>query len=245
MLQINNQYLKLAYDEFCIRLRETESYILFVQKVSTMDKPHLCSDSESSSIKNTYEIDRELTKTLRASSYLMLYNLLESTMSNAIDAIHETIKSENRDIMDLSENLHKIILTNLQKGLSDNIINELSKHHKDHREDLFNIGYNKKKLFSGNVDCDIIKQYCRRYGFTTHPVESIDGKLTWDPKVIKEIKQKRNNLAHGSESFADCGQQIVIDTLHSNLEHVKAVLLGVFYGLNKYIDEKAYLKKSS
>lgn len=242
MLAIQNQYLKLAYDEFKTRLSETESYILFVQKISLMSKPHLISEENSASEKPD-EIDRELITTLRASSYLMLYNLLESTMSEAFDAIHATIKSEKRDIMDLSESLHKIILTNLQKGLSESKISELSKNHKDHREDLFNIGYNKKKLFSGNIDCDIIDQYCRRYGFKLYPVGDNNDKLTWDPEVIKEIKQKRNNLAHGSESFATCGRKMVVDNLYSNLEHVKAVLLGVFYGIDKYLNEGAYLKK--
>lgn len=242
MLTIHNQYLKPAYDEFKTRLSETESYILFVQKISLMSKPHLISEENSTSEKFD-EIDRELITTLRASSYLMLYNLLESTMSEAIDAIHATIKAENRDIMDLSENLHKIILTNLQKGLSESKISELSKNHEDHREDLFNIGYNKKKLFSGNIDCEIIDQYCRRYGFKLYPVGDNNDKLIWDPEVIREIKQKRNNLAHGSESFVTCGKKMVVDNLYSNLEHVKAVLLGVFYGIDKYLNEGAYLKK--
>lgn len=242
MLAIQNQYLKLAYEEFQTRLSETESYILFVQKISLMSKPSLISEGGSS--EQHSEIDRELITTLRASSYLMLYNLLESTMSEAINAIHETIKSEKRDVMDLSEKLHKIILTNLQKGLSESAISELYKNNEDHREKLFELGYDKKKLFSGNIDCDIINKYCTRYGFTLSPVGSKDAKLIWDPKVIKEIRRKRNNLAHGSESFVACGQKMVVDKLYSNLENVKAVLLGVFNGLDRYINDKAYLKNN-
>ena len=107
MIKIQNRYLKVAYEEFEIRLHEVESYIDFVEKISTIDDPCLTSSKPDFS-EAPYEINRELTKTLRASSYLMLYNLLESTMSNAIDSIYETIKSEQCDIMNLSKNCIKL-----------------------------------------------------------------------------------------------------------------------------------------
>lgn len=242
MIKIQNRYLKVAYEEFEIRLHEVESYIDFVEKISTIDDPCLTS-SKSDFSEASYEINRELTKTLRASSYLMLYNLLESTMSNAIDSIYETIKSEQCDIMNLSKKLHKIILKNLQKGLTREKITELSNNHLDHRERLFDLGYNKKKLFSGNIDCKIISEYCQKYDFELCPIPQEDKKSAcWDKNAILKIKTERNNLAHGSVSFETCGGQMAVESLRSNLNNVRAVLLGVFNGLDIYMNEKKYLK---
>lgn len=242
MIQIQNKYLSVAYEEFQVRLTEVESYINFVKKISDIDHPSLMSTAVDLS-RDSYDIDRELIKTLRASSYLMLYNLLESTMSNAINSIHETIIAEKIDIMNLSEELHKIILTNLQKGLSESKITEMTKNHEDHRDKLFELGYNKNKLFSGNIDCDVMKKYARKYGFQIHPYKYDDVHMAWNPEFIRTIKQKRNNLAHGSESFAICGKNMPIEDLAKSFDSVKAVLLGVFSGLNQYMDERKYLRK--
>ncbi|UTO05343.1 MAE_28990/MAE_18760 family HEPN-like nuclease [Moraxella sp. FZLJ2107] len=217
MIQIQNRHLKAAYEEFQVRLHEVESYIDFVEKASKIDAPHLISN-KADSCEEPYEISRELTKTLRASSYLMLYNLLESTMSNAIDSIHETIKSEQCDVMDLSKELHKIILKNIQKGLTEEKIAELSNNNLDHRERLFDLGYNKKKLFRGNIDYKIISDYGKKYGFKPHPIpQENQESLVWDANVIFKIKIERNKLAHGSVSFETCGAEMAVESLRNNL----------------------------
>lgn len=254
-MKIDNDYLREVYNEFNIRLAEATAYIEFVANISEADSPIIINNKswvkESDMIATLHKyqistIDRQLSKTLRASSYLVLYNLLESTMSGAINAIHETIKNSNIDIMDLSECLYVIILTNLQKGLSQEKISQISKENTDYREQIFELGYNKKKLFSGNIDCQVIDSYCRKYGFEVHPCKDDKNRpITWDPKVIKHIKQKRNNLAHGSESFEDCGQNMAIEHVRKNLIHVKAILLGVFNGLNHYMDNQKYLKSTN
>ncbi|MGP5406672.1 MAE_28990/MAE_18760 family HEPN-like nuclease [Psychrobacter celer] len=192
----------------------------------------------------SHSIDRGLQKTLRASTYLLLYNLMESTMSESIDAIHETIKEEGHSLLDLSEKLHKVILQSFSKGLTEEKVSEFSRDNGDVRERLFDLGYDKKKLFSGNIDCGVIKIYCKKYGIQISPYRYNDTPLVWDPEVIKAIKQKRNSLAHGSESFAQCGQNMLIDNINKNLESVEAVLMGVFNGLNEFLTRQKYLRAS-
>ncbi|MCL7930977.1 MAE_28990/MAE_18760 family HEPN-like nuclease [Halomonas llamarensis] len=53
------------------------------------------------------KINRDLEKTLRSSGLLLIYNLVEATMSNAIDAIHKVIKAEEVSYHDLSDKLKK------------------------------------------------------------------------------------------------------------------------------------------
>ena len=291
-MQINNEFLQLAYEEFLNRLTEVKNYINFVDSVDQnyigdkliIDKDELLLDLDTlsselhyvaieavctkrgleleediDSLKNSVEeisdklqnvnlvkIDRELQKTLRASSYLLLYNILESTMSEAINAIHETISKEGVDITDLSEKIHKVILTSFKKALSNEKVSDFSKQNTDVRETIMNLGYDKKKIFSGNIDVDIINEYCKKYGFEPFPYTKKDNKkLVYNKSVIQEIKVKRNNLAHGSESFESCGQGIVVGSLKDKLDNVEAILLAVFNGLNNFLESKRYLRSTN
>lgn len=189
------------------------------------------------------EVNREIQKTLRASSYLLLYNILESTMSEAINAIHETISQERLDITDLSEKIHKVVLISFKKALSNEKVGDFSKRNADVRETVMSLGYDKKKIFSGNIDADIINQYCDKYGFQPFPYTTEENnKLTYNKAVIQEIKLKRNNLAHGNESFESCGQGIVVGSLEGKLNNVEAILLAVFNGLNNFLETRRYLR---
>lgn len=253
-MQINNQHLLSAYGDFKVRFQEVEAYVKFVQHLANLSEPtliekypwELALQDVTSRLppypEAEYKIDRDLQKTLRASTYLLMYNLLESTMSEAINSVHETIKEEALDILDLSIEIHKIILTSFQKGLTEAKIGEYARQNKDIRDNLLDLGYDKKRLFSGNIDYEVIDKYCNRYGFKPHVYHQNNEPLKWDKSILEGIRKKRNSLAHGAESFAHCGQNMVVDTIDDNLKNVYAVLMGVFNGLNHFLDHKKYLR---
>lgn len=240
-MQIDNQHLLFAYQNFATRLEEVKEYIAHVQLIADMNIPILLDKHLPN--QQYIPISRDLQKTLRASTYLLLYNLMESTMSEAINAIHETIKDEQRDILELSEKLHRVILKSFQRGLTESKIGEYAKSNQDIRKNLLDLGYDKQRLFSGNIDCVIIDDYCKRYGFQTYPYKK-DGTiaLQWKADIIKNIKKKRNALAHGSLSFAECGKEMVVDTIPDDLDNVYAVLMAVFNGLNRFLNTQQYLR---
>lgn len=271
-MQINNENLKVAYIEFQERLTEVKRYIKFVNALETqyvddelivLEKEDVMIDIESAllglNLRDTKDdirvlhhkindnhyahIDRELLQTLKASSYLLLYNLLESTMAEAINAIHETIKDEGHQITDLSSQIHKIILASFQKALSADKIDAMFKNNQDVRDELLTMGHNKRNLFSGNIDADVITKFCKKYGFEPYPCDDEQGnKKKYDTKIIREIRTKRNNLAHGSESFEQCGRSIVYGSLLEKLSSTEAILLAVFQGITKFLDDKKYLR---
>lgn len=260
-MQIDNINLLFAYENFQERLQEVQKYVDFVKYLADISHPSVISEASISwgeSLRGTphqnhsfevdispnsrYEINRDLQKTLRASTYLLLYNLMESTMSESINAIHETIKEEGHSILELSEKVHKVILNSFRKGLTESKVVEYSKDNRDIRESLLDLGYDKKRLFSGNIDYQVIKEYCEKYGIKLTPYKPDNEPLLWDSEIIRSIKQKRNALAHGSESFSYCGQNMPVDIMNSNLQSVEAVLMGVFNGLNNFLTCQKYLR---
>lgn len=242
-LQITNQFLSDVYLDFLERCEEIQRYIQFIDVLDNTGKNVLSKVNSINEVELSHDIDRQLQKTLRASTYLLVYNLLEATMSNALDAIHKTLVSENVDYMSLSNNFKKVVLSNVKKGLSDKAIADILKDNTDIRVIFLSHGYNKKDLLSGNLDFDIVKEFANRYGFSMTPI--VSQSPICDEKIIREIKLKRNELAHGTVSFAECGQNIPVFSLSRKFENAQKLLLAVFHGLDDLLSQKKYLKPTT
>ncbi|EJP41439.1 TPA: MAE_28990/MAE_18760 family HEPN-like nuclease [Acinetobacter baumannii] len=237
-LNITNSHLLTAYLEFDDKCAEIERYIQFMNNLDSGADNHLLA-KDSHGYWSTKPITREVQKTIRASTYLLIYNLLESSMCDALDAIHLTLETESVDIQFVSKKLKRIIFSNLKKGLSEKSIDEIVNNNIDLRPIIMRHGYNKRELLSGNLDGDILKKIESKYGFQSYPVGGKEG--IYNPKIIKEIKVKRNELAHGSLSFEQCGQSIPLFTMEKKYEEAKKFMLSVFNGLNNFLNKKSYL----
>jgi hypothetical protein len=54
---------------------------------------------------------------------------------------------------------------------------------------------------SGNLDADQIRRLCKDHGITFTVAKEGRGGI-----VLETVKEKRNSLAHGTLSFAECGR---------------------------------------
>ncbi|WP_333668483.1 MAE_28990/MAE_18760 family HEPN-like nuclease [Acinetobacter guillouiae] len=238
LLNITNPHLLNAFLEFEDKCAEIERYLDFLNCLDNGSDNHLLSKN----IHNIWQVNtisREVQKTIRASTYLLIYNLLESSMCNALDSVHLTLESEGLDIQTVSVKMKKIIYNNLKKGLGEKSIDELIQSNIDLRSIIMRHGYNKKDLLSGNFDTDILKKIEKKYGFQSYPVEGKDS--VYSPKTIREIKVKRNELAHGALSFEQCGQNIPISSMPLKYNEAKKMMISVFNGLNNFLNQKDYL----
>ena len=238
MIVISNPHLQAAFDDFEDKCLEIERFLQFVDDLDQGKENHLLYKN-TQNIWAIKSVSREVQKTLRASCYLLIYNLLESSTCDALDSIHQTLFSEQIDLQDLSNNLKKIVFCNLKNGLGDSQIQKLISEQIDLRLVIREHGYSKRDFLSGNFDIDAIKKIEKKYGFSLHIVNGSHG--TYDPSIIKKIKNKRNALAHGNESFENCGQNIPILSMNESYQHAKNALLALFNGINNYINAQQYL----
>jgi hypothetical protein len=76
--------------DFNTRVEEINGYFLFLEELlnETM-KLAILEDSKQT----IRAIDSKLAKTLKANGFLLLYNLVESSMRNAIEAIFDELKA--------------------------------------------------------------------------------------------------------------------------------------------------------
>lgn len=197
-------------------------------------------DINGKNVANT--IDNKLFfKILKSNFLLMLYNIVEATITTGMLEIYEQLRNEKciysslisemqniwrnykvKEIYHSSSQLKSYI--NRVEGVVNDIINETP------------IIFNKNMLdINGNLNAKRIKEICDRH--------RIRYKVVDDEMTLERVRIKRNALAHGDESFSDCARDITISDLEKLKDTVFKFLTDITDGMKKYYDEKQYLKK--
>ncbi|WP_240205673.1 MAE_28990/MAE_18760 family HEPN-like nuclease [Vibrio sp. CyArs1] len=236
-----NEYIEDAIDLLEERSQEIERHLCFVKELIDSKPQYLAKVSDEKLVKSSdYQIDRRLVKTLSAASYLLIYNLVESVMTDCLDAVHKQLKSEKLSFFELSKELQKICLKDFNKFTANH------KTAENHGEITLEkamtwLGYNRFNHFNGNIDAKMIQKKAGEYGFS---IGEHDRKFTEDGKILKDIRDNRNRLAHGEVSFETCGQETAIEALITLHQQTKVYLNAVLIGVDQYLTAQQYKRSS-
>ena len=179
-------------------------------------------------VESSMAIDDNLSRILKANGFLLLYNLIESTVRRSIAAIFNAIHLNLSSYRDLSSDLRKLWVKQECKNaktekivsIADSVLaNELLSF----KEDCISI--------SGNIDAQEIRKILKQFG----------GNEISNGRNLKTIKDKRNYLAHGEFSFSEIGKDYTIQDLVKYKDDVKGYLDKVLNEIQQYIDNKKYL----
>lgn len=248
VLSINNPDLLNAYIDYSDKLLDINDYLELINTLDDIKNPSLLGESITSNQSVSLSIERNLKKTLRSSTYLLLYNLIESTMTACIDAIYSTLKkleiqhqaNQNTDyfIFQLRDSIRKHILKQYGSIFSNDGIITIS----DNRLSVFNTiidkGYDKKGLFNGNIDYSVIRDEAKKFGFNVRPIDPPAG--LFDPEDILNIKTNRNILAHGGETFSECGNRLSIGEMSKKFDSTVNMLNAVFIAIDNYLVSESF-----
>ncbi|KOR37896.1 hypothetical protein AM228_03585 [Planktothricoides sp. SR001] len=183
----------------------------------------------------TKKINDDLANTLKATGYLLLYNLIEATMRNAIEIIFDQLKNKNISFDEVRDDLKKIIIKNFKDNQStDTLLANIQAI----SVDIISAGFNKEKLFSGNIDAKKIKEIAEMYGFSY----KTNAKKTKDGRDLITVKTNRNDLAHGFKSFEEVGKNATVDDLLKLQKRVICYLREILHNIESYLSHEAYLK---
>ncbi len=118
------------------------------------------------------DISKNIENILISNGFLLLYNLIEATLRNAILEIYDVIENEEITFEQLSENLKKIWIEQSSPHLNNLTQKVLNKCVFDITESILTketILLSKDKLdFSGNLDAQKIRELAKQYGFQKH-----------------------------------------------------------------------------
>ncbi len=217
-------------------MEEIENYFLFLT-IFDEEETRLYYKIENEFVRE--KIQFQFQTTLLANGFLILYNLIESTIRNSIIAIYKKVKAEELNYKELSNNLQKLWIKQTTDNLKEgnyrpdtlrqcvyNLVDEVLKNE--------TIMFSEDKMdFSGNLDADKIRDLANKIGFET----SQNG------RNLVEIKNKRNRLAHGEQTFYDVGKDFSVKELHDFKKETFSYLYDVIDKIERYIRDENFKNK--
>jgi hypothetical protein len=224
----------ILFQDFNERAKEVSKYLMFIKNLEQGTTQLSIGINDKNKIR---KIDSDLEKTLKAAGFLLLYNLIESTMRIAIETIFDELTKEDVSFDDIRKELKLVIIKNIKDNHSpDNLLTNI----KEIAVDIISASLDKGKLFSGNLDARKIKITAKDYGFSckTNPRKTGDG------SDLLTIKTNRKNLAHGLTSFKDAGKDVSADDLLEIKKKVVCYLREILQNVETYLANKEYLDSS-
>ncbi|PSB34720.1 hypothetical protein C7B69_05990 [filamentous cyanobacterium Phorm 46] len=232
--------MKEFIKDFNRRVAEIQKYFELVDKIE-----QLGALSSKSIIfpSGEYIVDSEIKKILQSHCYLLLYNLVESSIRNGITAIHDVILVEQLTYKDLSRKIKRLWLLN-DKSKSfrdsyikkDNVADNLQELIKSVLEDEMVLLDPSNIPISGNLDAKTIKELIDMYGFFGNlgvASREIDDILNFVVKI-------RCDLAHGNVSFCDASSQILWSKLVDDKDKLVKYITHLLNNIDDYIEKKKY-----
>jgi len=217
----------LVQKDFQDRVGEIEDYFDFIQQIDS-GKILLTPSNHEKAEPYTAHKRNNLVRTFKASAFLLLYNLMESTVSNAVQAIYDEFANKNISFDSCRQNIRRVILGNLKQHSPDEILPDLNHL----ATDIVSKTFRKNKIVSGNVDARKIREVADEYGFAP---PSADG------KALLTVKSSRNDLAHGSKSFSEVGRDYAVQEIIDIKNKIIIYLNSMLKSVSDYISQQQYL----
>ena len=172
---------------------------------------------------------------LKSSMILILYNILESSMVQLLTRVHdELMQHEFRRLKDNIQ--YKIVSFHVEKKRAKLILDVIlekiikSEFYLPNFDDLSK----NKTIFSGNVDNQKIQEIFKEYGIKVLTCE--------EKKDLVKIKNARNKLAHGEQTFEEFGKNISDTEIEGWLLSAEKSISQAIENIEFFIIHKNFLR---
>lgn len=196
-------------------------------------------------INMTYQ---KLVNIMKSNVSLMIYNIIEYTITSLINNIYDEIERNKLSYCDVNDCIRKLWKKMMLKGANDanasfntfvkkndEIIKAILDRH------IIKLEV-KNSLPAGNLDAKEIKKLFTKHGIGIDQ-ESINFKRNIN--IMNKIKQNRNDLGHGSVAFTEALRENTINDLEDNYSYVKKFLDELIEFVREYLKNKEYQQKSA
>ncbi len=225
-------------EEYNQRKSEINDFFILISHISQSNAALFMGEND------TVRISTLQKTSLKATCILLLYNLVEATVTTALNRIHHHIIASNKCYTDFSDEIKSLVLSYYYKAVNENRNNDLNTVNFlrefisiSHNESFVSVSYENMvkfySLYSGNLDAKKIKQTLQKYGI-------ICDKKTSE---LQLIKNNRNKLAHGEISFCECGRDLSFEQLVVLKDKTYEFLEEVVGEIKDYVSNQQYLKQ--
>lgn len=222
-------------------MREAEVLKLKLDELEAILKSTRELEKRQKSNSRSHYQKQQLIASLRATTYVMLYNALESAMRSVMKSIRERIEAERIAFSDAADywrldTVQAAFLEKMQSGtnhgmlLTDLIpLTGSSLSWDDPKRD--------RLPFSGNFgQASAVKLKESLPLVWAAPANTLGG------IDLDNIRERRNALAHGLETFSEAGDKVTAQDLLDMLDRVRKFMLSYITALEQYRDTQGYLR---
>ena len=181
-------------------------------------------------------------KVMKATVFLLIYNLVEASIRSAFRRVYEKIEDEGKTLGDVRKELR-----NLWIGQQFRTFDSDSASARNYRELIERLAEEvlqnsvlklsaKRLPISGNLDSDRIRNVCKRHGVEV----KVHGRAKGGVE-LGTVKEQRNALGHGSVTFAECGRQYAVSDLERIKRQTVVFVRSILKNVKRYLEEGAYV----
>jgi len=227
--------MEIVREVFNDRKNEIDLYYQLIDFLDNIEK-------KDDKVINDILFNKDIEKIVRANALLMLYNLVESTLVNGIEEVYSVFKQDGitysqvrREIKEIWFNYRfsnaycKKAHFDTYKKTAEKIITSIMLNEPLKLD-------RKATGISGNLDANIIRDVCKKHGIQFKSPKECNG-----GEKLGMVKEQRNQLAHGTLSFVECGRDFTAIDLHEIKVEVEEFLSGFINAIESYYDNKEYL----
>lgn len=205
---------------------------------------------QEAEIQSTDSFYNNFKQVIKSQFILMLYTTIESVVMTGIQDIFDDISTKKYNFYNLRDEVKKIYLKFNIKNKERHINNIIDRDmieilDKIEKEEIVNISLltnlnNENPFSAGSLDCKSIREnILEKFGIDTID-ENTFKKCHNTLQNIVQIKDYRNKLAHGEETFENIGRNITIDTLKEYFLSWSMFLRKYVKNIQKYITNEEY-----
>lgn len=227
--------------EFNTRVDEINSFYEILQVIE-LESPKISAYNLSKSIEENISINSTKIDILRSTSYLLLYNLIESTVYNSIVTIFDEIKDNNLKYFDIIEDVQKYWLNNIykhdDKKKKETVIETIMKIANQIFTNTIELASNEIN-YGGSLDAQTIFATANSMKIGIGNIHKIYDKATHGQELI-DVKKKRNWLAHGEKSFIEVGSSTTFSQLNDAKKYICEFLNEFITSIEVYLSNKCF-----
>lgn len=224
-------------DEFNERAANVSSFLVLLQQ---LEQPGVV--VTDSNTKTTIPVFGEDSfKVMKASAFLLIYNMVESSIRSAFQHVYERIENDTlwfgsiapkfRDLW-IRQRFREMDLDSASPRNFRDLAAELTNAVLDHNT----VRLTAEKLpVAGSLNAKRIRDVCELHGVSSQVDPQAHGGIQ-----LETVRQLRNDLAHGHVGFAACGQDHgVADLIRINDEAI-LFIKGILENICEFVDQAKY-----
>ena len=180
-------------------------------------------------------------KVMKASAFLLIYNMVESSIRSAFKHVYEQIEKDSRWFGTVTPKFRELWIS--QRFREMNLDSASPRNFRELAADLTNavleqntVRLTAKKLpVAGNLNARRIRDVCEMHGVSFDVDPQAHGGVQ-----LETVRQLRNDLAHGHIGFAACGQDHGVSDLIRINEEAILFIQGILENIREFVDQAKY-----